>query len=157
MERAKSETLAIEADAGLTEAFHDQWQETPATIKDAKAFVASLSFHTLTRAPLQNSIKARREAIATFPEGGPLFNVLIKSVWNSRQDNGRIIQVTGGLLARMRQKEGDRGPPNRYMFTNHAYGKDYDIVGDGGEVVSRMWDTSKKHDPERVSQDGCPR
>lgn len=138
------------------ETFHDNWQETLATIKDAEGFIFSFGFHPLTKALLTNSAKAGGNAMNISPADGPLFVILINPCWTKAQDDSRIITAVETLVAGFRQLATEKGLLHRYIFTNYAYHKDDVVAGYGQESVTKMKAVSKKYDPEGMFQKGVP-
>jgi hypothetical protein len=138
------------------EAFHDKWQETLASIKDAEGLIFTLGFHPLTRALLESSAKAGGNAMDIPPSDGPLFVVLINPCWTQPQDDGRIFAAVETLVADFRRLAGEKGRLHRYIFTNYADQKDNVMAGYGHESLARLRAVSKKYDPEGVFQTGVP-
>ncbi|KAI1842929.1 hypothetical protein JX266_010947 [Neoarthrinium moseri] len=149
-------TITIKPDISLMETFHDKWQETLATIKDAEGFIFSFGFHPLTKALLENSEKAGGNAMAIPPSDGPLFVILIKPIWTQPRDDGRIFAAVGGLVDELRRLAKEKGLLHRYIFTNYGYQKDDIIAGYGEKSVARLRETRRKYDPEDVFSRGVP-
>jgi len=149
-------TCTIKPDVALMEAFHDKWQETLAALKDADGFIFSFGFQPLTKALLQNSAAAGGNAKGLSPDDGPLFIVLLNPVWNSSQDDDRIISGVSNLLAAFKQLASVKGLLHRYIFTNYAYEQEDVFKGYGEESQANLNAASKKWDPEGIFQMGVP-
>ncbi|RYO99950.1 hypothetical protein DL764_006659 [Monosporascus ibericus] len=149
-------SITIKPDISLMETFHQKWQETLDTIKDAAGFIFSFGFHPLTKALLENSEKAGGNAKAISPSDGPLFVILINPIWTLPEDDNRIFAAVDNLVGEFRALASEKGLLHRYIFPNYAYQKDDIIAGYGERSVSRLRETSKKYDPEGMFQKGVP-
>lgn len=149
-------SITIKPDIALMETFHDKWQDTLATIKDAEGFIFSFGFHPLTKALLVNSAKVGGNAMDISPSDGPLFVILINPCWAKPQDDSRVFAAVEALVADFRRLASDRGLLHRYIFTNYAYQKDNVMAGYGEQSLARLRAASEKYDPEGMFQKGVP-
>ncbi|KAK3984677.1 bifunctional solanapyrone synthase [Cladorrhinum sp. PSN332] len=149
-------SLTIKPDMNLITAFHGQFQETLASIKDAAGLLFSLGFHPLTKGLLEASQKAGGNAMDIPPSDGPLLVILINPQWTLPQDDSRIFAAIENMVAGFRQLATEKGLLHRYIYTNYAEKADDVMAGYGMQSLERLKATSGKHDPEGIFQRGVP-
>ncbi|SPQ23618.1 c707416b-dcfe-49b6-ad34-7f99f2c61f99 [Thermothielavioides terrestris] len=149
-------TLTIKPDVALMEMFHDEWQKTLDSIKDAEGFIVSFVYHPLTKALLENSAKAGGNAMDIPPADGPLFVVMLRPTWTRAEDDERIFAAVEALVETLKRLAAERGLLHRYIFTNYGYPKHNVMAGYGDRSLARLAATSEKYDPEGIFQKGVP-
>lgn len=138
------------------ETFHEKWQESLATIKDAEGFVFSFGFHPLTKSLLENSEKGGGNAMAIPSSDGPLFVILINPIWTLPQDDERVFTAVGNFVDELKRLASEKGLLHRYIFPNYGFQNHDIIAGYGEESVSSLKETSRKYDPEGIFRKGVP-
>lgn len=75
----------------------------------------------------------------------------------SLPDNDEQIQsAVEDLLQKFRNIASGKGLLHRYIFTNYGYYKDDVLASYGKNSVQKMWEVSKRYDPNGLFQKAMP-
>lgn len=86
------------------------------------------------------------------PEDGPLLTVLIFPAWSSPADDSLMFSEAERLMADIQNIADSMGLLHRYIFPNHAWGRQNVVGGFGPERLAEMRKAQVKWDPEEFFQ-----
>jgi hypothetical protein len=125
-------------------------------VKSVSGFGLSLTLQPVTVEHLQASAAHGPNSLGLSPDDGPLVNLLLPSVHANKDDDQKVIDTVNGLLERLTSLSEEMGIAHRWRFMNYSFKNAPVIDSYGPENVEKMWDVSKKFDPEGFFQKRVP-
>lgn len=133
-----------------------KWNTSLASIQSLDGLSYSLIFQPIPPAMTEKSAPLGGNSLGLDPADGPLMLVLLVSVWNSPNDDIRIIRTQQDLLDQVNKAAAVQGLGSRFRYLNYAYAGVNPISGYGPQNQARLQATSRKYDPDAFFQKAVP-
>lgn len=149
-------TTTIKPSLDLFHTVWGMWNTSLASIRSTEGLGYSLVFQPIPSVLLAKSAPLGGNSLGLDSSDAPLMLVLLASIWNSSNDDIRVISAQQDFLDRVNKVAATRGLDSRFRYLNYAFAGEDPISGYGPQSKARLQATSKKYDPTAFFQKAVP-
>ncbi|KAI0887005.1 FAD-binding domain-containing protein [Annulohypoxylon maeteangense] len=148
--------ITVKSNAAALIAASEIYKEALEPVKSVEGLRCSFTLQPYPASLLEKSFQNGGNCLGLEATLKPLVSVLLLSYWQNVGDDGKILEMMGNALEKIKSEAASREQLVPYVYMNYAF-DNQDPVGSYGEDSKRLlMAVSKKYDPEGLFQKGCP-
>lgn len=148
--------VCVKADVETLVTGGDIWCEALEPINHTAGLMCSYTLQPYLVSQLRKTSENGGNVLGLDPSDGPVINVLLLSYWADRKGGERVTSFMQKALERIERNAKDRAQLAPFIHWNYAFSDQDALQSYGEENVQKLWEASKKYDPDVLFQTACP-
>ncbi|EJT72459.1 hypothetical protein GGTG_09325 [Gaeumannomyces tritici R3-111a-1] len=146
-------TLTVKADVGILEFARKTYFESVGdAVGDVPGVLPNMVTQGITIPQLEQMQKNGGNALGLRPEDGPLYIIMIASMWKNKEDDARVQTFMSDVMRKVKAEAKARKLDHPYIYMNYASQYQDAIASYGDEIKARLKSVASRYDPAGVFQ-----